>query len=215
MTQSSVRPRLVRVLPCAEPRLRSSFLGSRATCRSRPWCPSHHCERIWRGHGAQGQGIQKMGPKKYRIGMQHIQINKNLQYQTLAHLRHITLRAMPRSLQKIMSLGHSHASGSLASRAWRKISGIADCARAGVLVSFLSPSHASFRCILLPPLLIPASALRSVAKVWVAARHGGVLPLSLISEQLVEPCFGHRSPLQTHPRHRTFRQGLTPCLLHF
>ena len=83
-------------------------------------------------------------------------------------------------------------------------------ARAGVLVSFLSPSHASFRCILLPPILIPASALRSVAKVWVAARHGGVLPLSLISEQLVEPCFGHRSPLQTHPRHRTLRQGLTP-----
>ena len=110
--------------------VRSSFLGSTSTCRSRPWCPSgHHCERIWRGHGAQGQGIQKMGLKKHRIGMQHIQINKTLQYQTLAHLRHITLRAMPHSLQKIMSLGHSHASESLASRAWRKISGIADRAR--------------------------------------------------------------------------------------
>ena len=81
------------------------------------------------------------------------------------------------------------------------------------LVSSLSLSHASTRCILLPPLLIPASAFRSVAKVSVAARHGGVLPLSLISEQLTEPCFCHLSPLQARPRHRTLRQGLTPCLI--
>ena len=83
------------------------------------------------------------------------------------------------------------------------------------LVSSLSLSYASTRCIMPPPRVIPASAFRSVAKVWVAARHGGVLPLSLISEQLTEPCFCHRSPLQAYSRHRTLRQGLTPCLLQF
>ena len=68
-------------------------------------------------------------PKKHKIGMQHIQINKWLQFETLAQSR-----------------GHSHASESLASLAWRNISGIADCARwrSGVVfVAFpcLFPSH--------------------------------------------------------------------------
>ena len=129
------------------------------------WSPLRtQLERTWRTKTAigpshrsgtsTGQGIQKMGPRKHRIGMQHIQINKTLQYQTLAHLRHITLRAMPRSLQKILGRGHSHASESLASLAWRNISGIADCARWRSAVVFVA-----FRCLF--PLHIVTTASHS------------------------------------------------------
>ena len=106
-----------------------------------------------------------------------------------------------------MSLGHFYASAIWSSRACRKTSGMATCARwrsGVVIVTFpcLYPLHITTS--------IPASALRSVAKFWVAARHGAVLPLSLISEQLVEPCFCHRSQLQANPRHR---HTLPPPLL--
>ena len=114
------------------------------------------------------------------------------------------VRPTPRSPQKIMSRGHSYASETLASRACRNTSGIADCARwrsAGVL---LSPSHASFRCRFLPPILIPASALRSVAKVlgrrppwWYPPRGRAAAPRARhLQHDLLGPWFPRTRPAE-------------------
>ena len=117
------------------------------------------------------------------------------------------VRPTPRSPQKIMSRGHSYASETLASRACRNTSGIADCARwrsAGVL---LSPSHASFRCRFLPPILIPASALRSVAKVlgrrppwWYPPRGRAAAPRARhLQHDLLGPWFPRTRPAECAP----------------
>ena len=82
-------------------------------------------------------------PKEHKIGMQHIQINKRLQFETLAQSR-----------------GHSHASESLASLAWRITSGIADRARWRSGVVFVA-----FPCLFLLHIVTTASHSSECAQI--------------------------------------------------
>ena len=94
-----------------------------------------------------------MGPKKHKIGMQHIQINKRLQFETLAQ---------------------SRGSESLASLAWRNISGIADRARWRSGVVFVT-----FPCLF--PLHIVTTALGRCSPWWCPRTH-------TLSAALMRPC---------------------------
>ena len=127
----------------------------RATCASRPLLVVSvgsplplrtHLERTWHTRTKKPSGVVALpcdGQKTIRRRtfnrapcspegterMQHIQINIRIQHEKLAHLHQNPLRAVPRSPQWTMTHRHSHASESQASRAGRKTSGNADCAR--------------------------------------------------------------------------------------
>ena len=90
------------------------------------------------------------------------------------------VRPTPRSPQKIMSRGHSHASETLASRACRNTSGIADCARWRSAVVFVA-----FPCLF--PLHIAATAA-----------HSSECPQSLLAMALFSHSRFFRSSLLNH-----------------
>ena len=135
------------------------------------WCPSGHRTAV-----CQVETVQKgLNRTRYPFRFTYV-----------FSMKHFLIPVKSRGARRVASPQHAVSLyTALPGRAGR-VGHVAEpqaslIARAGFWVSSLSHSHASSRCIRVPLRLIPASALRSVAELLIAARSGAVLPGLAIS----------------------------------